>query len=229
MSVLSRLSSQVGDRSTRSNLRVAAQCLAQPALLTEIAGGLAGGDAALVGDCAEVLTEVAKQRPDLVAPYARDLAALLAHKTTRVRWEALHALALVASAAPGTIAALLGRLSDIIRDDSSVIVRDYAVDALSNYAKTGKKAALAARPILLEALTVWHGRQAAHALAGLTSVASAVPGLSGELRPIGVHYLGSERGVVRKAAKALLRATEDGEDGRHAPGKRENTPRHSAS
>jgi hypothetical protein len=208
MSILNQLSSQVGDRSTKSNLRVSAECLAQPALLDEVVGGLASKDAALAGDCAEVFTEVAKAEPGLVVPYAEALSALLTHRHTRVRWEAMHALALVAAGAPEVITSLLSRLRDIIRRDSSVIVRDYAVDALGNYAKTSKEAAEAAHPVLVEALTLWSGKQAARALSGLANVVSAIPSLSDELRVVAAEYENNGCGVVRKAAKVLIRATQ---------------------
>jgi len=68
MSILDGLSSSLGARSEAPNLQAAARCLAQPALLKELAAGLSGPDAALAGDCAEVLTHVAETRPDLVAP-----------------------------------------------------------------------------------------------------------------------------------------------------------------
>jgi HEAT repeat protein len=208
MSILDQLSSQVGDRTEKSNRRVVGLCLANPALLDEIAAGLASQDAKLVGDCAEVLTEVAKEHPDWVAPYAQTLAALLAHKTARVRWEAMHALALTATLAPQVIAPLLPCLDEIIHTDPSVIVRDCAIDALGNYAAMSKKAAQAAYPILVNALTVWDGKHAAHALNGLSKVVSVAPSLTGELREIGLRYHDHGRGVVRKAAKNLIQATE---------------------
>jgi hypothetical protein len=208
MSILNELSSQAGDRTEQSNLKVAAQCAARPSLLDEISGGLNGTDAALAGDCAEVFTEVAKQAPDLVVPYAKSLTGLLAHPTTRVRWEAMHALALIARLAPDAIAPILPRLGEMIRDDTSVIVRDYAVDAVGSYAATSPKAARAAYPILMEALTVWDGKQAAHALNGLAHVASAVPSLDNELLATGIRYHDSGRGIVQKAAKALIKAIE---------------------
>ena len=65
---------------------VEAECLVTPKLLKEIVAGLAGREAALIGDCAEVLTEVARKRPDLVAPFASKLVPLLVPKTTCVRW-----------------------------------------------------------------------------------------------------------------------------------------------
>jgi hypothetical protein len=207
MSILDQLSSQVGDRTEKSNRKVVAQCLTRPALLAEIADGLASKDAALIGDCAEVLTEVAKEKPELAAPHAKTLAALLTHKTTRVRWEAMHALALMATAVPKVIASLLPRLREMIHNDASVIVRDHAVDAVSNYAKTSKKAAQAAHPILLEASSLWNGKQAGHALNGLANVTLAAPNLADELHAVGIRFQNDKRGVVRKAAKALIKAT----------------------
>jgi len=62
--ILSQLSSQVGDCTEAANRRVVAQCLANPDLLTEVLEGLKNKKAALVGDCAEVLTQVAEQSPE---------------------------------------------------------------------------------------------------------------------------------------------------------------------
>jgi len=207
-SILSQLSSQVGDRTEAANRRVVARCLADPALLTEIAGGLESDDAALVGDCAEVLTEVAREHPEWVAPYAPALAGLVTHRKTRVRWEAMHALALVAMLAPSVVASLLPRLGEIIRSDKSTITRDHAVDAVGNYAGTGRRAAREAYPLLQEALEAWGGKHAARALNGLANVAAAAPELADEVRAYGERYLDHSRGVVRKAAKRLLRSLE---------------------
>lgn len=205
MAILDQLSSQVGDRSEAANRQVALQCLDDPGLLIEIAAGLRGKDAALVGDCAEVFTMVAEQQPAWVAPYAEGLAALLNHKATRVRWEAMHALALVAAYVPTLMASLLATLGEKIVSDTSVIVRDHAVDAVANYAATSEAAARSAYPILKEALTAWDGKQAGHALKGLIHVAQKVPALQDELYGIGEAYFHSQKGVVRKAASEIVR------------------------
>jgi hypothetical protein len=73
MSIVDQLSSQVGDRTQEANRRVVAKCLRNHALLTEVAQGLNSKEARLVGDCAEVLTQVAEKHPELVAPYAESL------------------------------------------------------------------------------------------------------------------------------------------------------------
>lgn len=214
MPILSQLSSQTGDRSEASNARVVKLCLEDPVRLMEIGAGLAQKDAALVGDCAEVMTQVALSHPELVAPYFQDLAALLGHKTTRVRWEAVHALALVAAITPAETAGLLPRLVELIRTDSSIIVRDYATDAVANYAASSDEAAGQAYVVLIEALTVWGGRHAGHALKGLAAAAAWIPEMHSELRTIADEYSKDERGVVRKAARDLAKAAEAAQRGR---------------
>ena len=210
MSLLDQLSSRAGARDAGPNRGVAALCMENPALLDDVVAGLQSQDAALAGDCAEVLTLVAEQVPVHVAPHAAALVPLLAHKTTRVRWEAMHALALVASLAPKVVGRQLAGLAEIVRSDKSVIVRDYAVDAIGGYAETGAPAARKAVPLLREALTAWDGKHAGHALKGLAAAAAAAPGLRAELLAIGEQYLADKRGAVRKAARQLVRAAQAG-------------------
>lgn len=207
MDILSQLSSQVGDRTEESNRQVVARCMHDPTLLDQIVAGLQvpGNDAALTGDCAEVLTHVAGEHPEWVAPHASALIPLLSHRKTRVRWEAMHALALVADRVPGVMAGLLPRLAEIIAEDRSVIVRDYAVDAVGRYAQSSAEAARAAYPILITALTAWEGKQAAHALDGLVHVAAQAPELRDEIYALGVRYHDHGRSVVRRAARRLLK------------------------
>jgi hypothetical protein len=208
MSILSHLSSQVGDRTESSNLKVVRQCLENPTLLDEISAGLAEQDDTLMGDCAEVLTKVAQQHPEWVAPHAGELSTLLIHQNTRVRWEATHALALVTTHATDIIMALVPLLVQLIRQDQSVIVRDHAVDVLANYASTGQQAAFCVYPYLKESLTLWDGKQAAHALHGLVYIARQLPESRPELGDIAAQYVASGRPVVCKAAKSLQKAVE---------------------
>lgn len=205
MPILNQLSSQSGDRTETSNRRVAIRCLENPDLLDEIAMGLKDREAALVGDCAEVMTNMAEEQPEWVVPYADLLSALLIHKNTRVRWEAMHALALITTATPTSISPLLPMLMDRIRSDTSVIVRDHASDAMANYASTGAAAAECVYPLLKETLTLWGGKQAGHALKGLAHVATFIPSARTEIRKIAEDYTHSDRGVVRKAAKELIK------------------------
>ncbi len=117
-------------------------------------------------------------------------------------------MALTAAVAPAVIEPLLPRLGEIIRSDSSTIVRDYTVDAIGNYASTGSPAVEHAYPLLKEALDLWEGKHAGQALRGMSNVASMAPGLGEELHTLAQHYINDSRGVVRKAAKALVKRTE---------------------
>jgi len=205
MSILNKLSSQSGDRTESANRAVVAECIANPALLQEIAAGLEFKDAKVVGDCAEVLAHVASVYPDRVAPYAGLLATRLSHRNTRVRWEAMHALALIAALVPQVISSLLSKLSEILASEKSTIVRDYAVDTLGNYAATGKQAAEQAFPLLVQALK---SKQTARALNGLAHVARLAPARVGDLLQIADDYADHDRPVIRKAAKQLQKTIE---------------------
>jgi hypothetical protein len=203
MSILSQLSSQRGERKEDANREATRQCLSNLGLFVEIAEGLQSTDSALAGDCAEVMTMAAEENPGHVALYAPLLSKLLFHKKTRIRWEAAHALALTAVYVPGLISSILPLISEIIRADQSVIVRDYAIDILSNYACADEQTARKAYPLLVEALAVWNGKHAYHALNGLGNVLDKIPSLRAEVAQLSEPYLDDQRGVVRKAAKKI--------------------------
>lgn len=206
MSVVNQLSSQVGDKTQEANRAAAMQCLDNPTVLAEVAEALSGKDPVLLGDCCEVMTKVAEQRPELVVPYVDLMVPLLAHKVTKVRWEAMHALALAAERVPVTMASLLPRLAEIIQRDSSTIVRDYTVDAVGNMAKADEGAALLAYPVLRDAMHAWEGKHLGRVLAGLSNVARNVPAVAPEIVQVAHDYMEHEKSIVRKAAKALLKA-----------------------
>jgi hypothetical protein len=62
---------------------------------------------------------------------------------------------------------------------------------------------------LKEALTVWEGKHAGHALAGLANVVTTEPSLREEISSYGKQYLEDKRGVVRKAARTLIKAAKE--------------------
>ena len=181
--------------------------LDNPEVLTEISDGLHMlKKPKLVGDCAEVMTKVAEQNPSLVAPHSDALLALLFHKTTRIRWEAAHALALVAHLVPDKIIGSLPMMRGIIESDTSVIVRDYTIDMAGNIAKAGEREARLVLPLLREALIAWDGRHRGHVLEGLLHVLGAAPDLAAELETLAGPYADDAKKVVQKSAKKLLKA-----------------------
>lgn len=207
MNILDHLSSRTGDRTSQSNHKVAAQCIENPALLAFIANALQSSDVLLVGDGTEVLTVVAESRPELIVTYIQQLIPLLSHRTTRVRWEAAHALSYVAPLAPREIQQLLPRLKEIISKDHSLIVKDYTIDILGNFAKLGQQEAKIVYPLLKMALSISEGRHAVHALHGFQNILAANPRYSRHIRPVAERFVRDKRVVVRTAAKSLLQAT----------------------
>jgi len=208
MSILYQLSSQVGDRSEESNRAVVLQCLDDPSLLQEIAVGLDNDDGKLVGDCAEVLTMVAEKQPEWIVPFGTKLTKTLSHSSTRARWEAMHALSSIAAISPQTITPVLSKITHLINNDKSTIVRDYAVETVKNYAATSTIAAEKSFAILTNAVIVWDGKHAARGLRGLQSVAFFFPEKRDEIMSIGRKFLDHKKGVVRKAARSLLSSIE---------------------
>lgn len=206
MSLLQELSSQVGNSS--GNYAVAEKCLQNGQLLAEILGGLADKNPLITADCCEVLTEIARKQPALVSPHGNLLPPLLNHKNGRARWEAMHCLALIADLIPEVISPLVQTLETIIETDKSVIVRDYAIDALGNYAKTGKDMAESVYPVLKKSLGLWNGKHAGHALKGLANVAVVAPELTAEIALLARPYSESGKGVVKESARKLLKLCE---------------------
>jgi hypothetical protein len=204
VSVLEQLSSACGDPSEASNKAVAAEALEHPEILVEVAAGLALDDRKLLGDCAEVLTEVAKENPALVAPYTEQLIPLLGHRDTRVRWESTHAVALIAALVPDQVAPLLPDLAAKIENDRSVIVRDCAVKALGEYGRSGPETAREVFPLLCEALQVWEGKHAKLVLEGMGKLLTVEPALGPEVRAVARTCLDHKRANVRRLATKMV-------------------------
>jgi len=206
MSLLDRLASAQGLRTQEPNEAAASLCIESPDRLDEIAAGLAGRDARLAGDCAEVMTKVAERAPALVAPFALALVAALGHKNGRVRWESAHALALVADRATSVIEGALSTLAALVRTHDGVIVRDYAIDAIARWGASSPAHATRAWPILLKALDDWDRRHAARILGHGPALAAIQPGLVQALRAAADAFASDERAGARRAAKALQKA-----------------------
>lgn len=200
-----KLSSEVGDKTEEANRLAAAECIEHTELLAEIAQGLQAKKAALAADCAEVMTKVAEVQPQLIVPFAEPLISLLDHKTTKVRWEAMHALSLIAYDVPHLISPILPGLNHILHQDTSTIVRDYTIDTLSQYARAGEIESQEVFPLLREALALWEGKHRGRVLQGLVFVLNSHPGMAVDIRMIAQDYIEDSRGVVKKAAKALVK------------------------
>src|SRR5665648_203940 len=160
MTLLQQLSSQIGQRSEQGNCKVAALILNDPGLIADIGAGLRSNYAALLADCAEVCTMLAESQPGLVAPFADHLILLLQHKKTRVRWEAMHALALITPLVLPLINQHFLEIEYLFKNDKSVIVRDYVVMCAGNLAAGGQAYAQSVYPFLKESLSAYQTKHA---------------------------------------------------------------------
>jgi hypothetical protein len=206
MSILDELSSQIGDRTETANKRVAAQVLKKPVLLKQIADGLASANSRLVGDCAEVMTNVAAVKPNLVVPYVNSLIRQIDHEDTRVRWESMHSLAEIASSIPNKISPAVAKLAEKIGIDKSVIVRDYAIGTLGEYGGTSASATREVWPHLCKALRLWEGKHAGKVLEAMYKAISVDPSLKPDAQKIAEQFQNHKNAKVRTMAKRLLKA-----------------------
>ncbi|PKO13758.1 MAG: hypothetical protein CVU39_17175 [Chloroflexi bacterium HGW-Chloroflexi-10] len=204
MSILQFLSLQVGQRREQGNHYAAGLILEKPELMEQLLPGLIGKEAKLLADCAEVCTMVAEVQPALVAPHTAMLIPLAAHKNTRVRWEAMHALALVSALVPELLLPRWNQFSAIFREDQSVIVRDCIVLMAGNLAAIGADSAAIVLPLLTEALSAHQTHHAKLALEGLVkALPYLLPEVCMELSAQAELYTQHPKPSIKKAAQKL--------------------------
>ena len=208
MEILKQLSSQQGEKTEASNKNVAEKCVANPQLLDEIASGLSSKDKKLQSDCIEVFTLVSERNPDLTVKYAENIIPLLSNKETKTRWEVVHTLSYIADKIPDVISSVLPELQELISKDKSTIVRDYALDTISNYAKTNAENAEKSYEILKSALDLWGEKHAKQVIKGLGNVLDNISMCKSEIHRIVLPYLSSNKKVVATEAKKIVKRTE---------------------
>ncbi|MBW2733743.1 MAG: hypothetical protein JRH20_15250 [Deltaproteobacteria bacterium] len=101
MGILDELSSATGEKD--SNTELMKRCLHTPAFMHSVAEGLRTGTAAAQQDCLEIMIEVAKRRPELVANFASDFLDATKHKSRKLAKTAYGGLALVVEAQPSDV------------------------------------------------------------------------------------------------------------------------------
>jgi hypothetical protein len=208
MKILDQLSSAQGDKTENSNRKVAKQCIKTPKLLNDIASGFNGKNKKMESDCIEVFTIISESNPELIIPFTDNFLPLLASKETKTRWEAVHTLSFIADKIPDIIHNNSTELTKIIETDKSTIVRDYAIDTISNYSKSGKQYSEKAFEILVKALNLWGEKHAKQVLKGLNSIILIFPEKKNEIKEIIRPYLESKKKVVAIEANKILKQIE---------------------
>lgn len=203
--LFTRLSSRAGDPTQQSNEAVAVACLSAPSLLHWIAEGLSHKDPKLAGDCAEVLTKVAESDPRLVCPYAEALLTSLQRTNNRIRWEAMHAVALISPYIAERVLAEIDNIQTLMLTDKSTIVRDYAIACLGNAASAGEDAAVVVLPLLKRGIDELGDKFLSKLLTAMTEIAKVMPRLAVEVLMYGYDYEHHSKSSVQKAAKKLIK------------------------
>jgi len=208
MEILNQLSSQRGDKTEIANRLVAEKCIANPKLLVEIAIGLEDKDKKLQSDCIEVFTFVSEVQPEFVVPYAENVLPLLYSKETKTRWEAVHTLSFIADKIPDMILAVLPMLQLLVEKDKSTIVRDYAMDTVTNYAKVSVETSEKAYELLKYALELWGEKHAKQVFKGFNYVLENCPDLKAEISLLVQPYLTANKKIVATEAKKIIKRIE---------------------
>jgi len=208
MQILNQLSSQKGDKTEGSNKMVAEKCIKNPRLLAEIAIGLEDQEKKLQSDCMEVFSLVAEKNPELIVPYAHDIIPLLSSKETKTRWEAVHTLSFIADKVPDTILSVFPVLQSLIEKDKSTIVRDYAIDAIANYAKASPETSATSYVLLKSILKLWGEKHARQVFRGFNHVLDNDADCKAEIGLLVQPYMGANKKVIATEAKKLIKRTE---------------------
>jgi len=208
MEILNQLSSQKGDKTEDSNKIVAEKCIANPRLLTEIAVGLEDKDKKLQSDCIEVFTLVAEKKPDFIVQYAENIVPLLSGKKAKTRWEAVHTLSYIAGKIPDIISSILPQLQSLMEKDESMIVRDYAVDTVANYAKISVEASEKSYELLKLTMDLWGEKHARQVFRGFNHVLDNLSDCKAEINSLVQPYLSANKKIVAAEAKKIIKRTE---------------------
>lgn len=113
MGILSELSSATGAK--ESNSELVKRCLQTPAFIHSIAEGLRTGGPQAQQDCLEILIEVAKRRPELLANFATDFLDATKNKSRKLAKAAYGGLSLVIEAQPSDVFAAREELLETAR------------------------------------------------------------------------------------------------------------------
>jgi len=208
MEILSQLSSQKGDKTEIANKLVAEKCIASPKTLAEIAIGLEDKDKKLQSDCIEVFTLVAAVKPEFVVLYADSILPLLYSKETKTRWEAVHTLSFITDKIPDIIFSVLPALQSLVEKDKSMIVRDYAMDTIANYAKVSTETSEKAYELLKYALELWGEKHARQVIRGFNYVLDNCSDYKAEINILVQPYLSASKKIVAAEAKKIVKRTE---------------------
>ena len=173
-----------------------------PALLA----GLAGKDKRVKGGCAEILSRVSEDHPDVVYPHVDLFLKNLGAKEPILRWEAVCTVGNLAGVdARKAIAPHVPAMVSLLAD-KSIVLQGHAVRALAKVAVANPKVAPAILGALIDSVEHFAGSRVGYVVEAMESFA-AMKGLGGRVRAFLGPYCDSEHApVAKKARKAMKKA-----------------------
>ncbi|MCL2549130.1 MAG: hypothetical protein FWE76_08205 [Symbiobacteriaceae bacterium] len=119
--------------------------------IREVVDGFTGTDKAIANDCIKVLSEVGKQKPELISEFVNEFIIRLRSRNNRLAWGSMMALATIVDLAPQ---AIFKRLSVVIAayEVGSVITVDNSISVFAGLCKADESYALAVLPLLINHL-----------------------------------------------------------------------------
>ena len=136
---------------------VAAQAIADPAILAALIENLGGGSRRVRQFCAAALNAVSEERVDLLKPYVAQLSDALFRPEAQTRWEILAALTSLAAVDPDCAAKAFEGAEESLYDEESGMLRYTAFRYFAKLAAAGPDWCRKVWPLLDEALQCYHG------------------------------------------------------------------------
>jgi hypothetical protein len=140
-----------------SSAEIAEAAMNDVAVLEQVVEAISGDDRRMRQRCAGALSKISRESPELLLPYAHELADALHRPEARTRWECLDALTnLVPIDARACDRGFSGAEASLF-DEESGPARLAAFRFLATYGATTENRASRAWPLLDEAIQCYHG------------------------------------------------------------------------
>jgi Vesicle coat complex COPI, gamma subunit len=139
MSIIDKLATATGNRNEEPNIVLAKEIAASnnAEAVQELVSLFTHKNKQIQSDSIKTLYELAALKPEMVAPYHKEITALLSSKNNRLVWGAMTALDAIASTVPEEIYKRLDEILDVA-DKRSVITKDHAIGILVKLAGVKK-------------------------------------------------------------------------------------------
>ncbi|CAM5209289.1 HEAT repeat protein OS=Ureibacillus acetophenoni OX=614649 GN=SAMN05877842_11553 PE=4 SV=1 [Ureibacillus acetophenoni] len=153
MSILNKLSSQLGQRDEQPNINLAHDLVNEDNTsgIQEIIENLSNKNKAIRHDCIKVAYEVGHVKPELISNYAMVFVELLRSRDNRMVWGAMQALALIADLKSEELMEQLHEIQ-LAMKNGSVITVDKGVITLAKLAAANEENNKRIFPFLIEHL-----------------------------------------------------------------------------